>query len=111
MTLVLVIQASIIIAGIAFLIVTRHTISRDTWLSFLMRDALWLLLTLDQISERSGDNIIKDDLSVMLQFMIVALLFYSTVSRYHYQRGENDYRKNFKRRENDLEEYWKRKGT
>lgn len=111
MTIVLILQSCILVAGISFLFVTRHSISRDTWLSFLLRDGLWLMLTLDQLAERSGDNVIKDDLAVVLQFLIVSLLFYSTISRYHYERGEKSYRENFGQRENDLEEYWKKKST
>jgi len=79
----LVLQAILLVVSIGFLFWARGVISRGVWWSFLIRDLLWLAVTLLQFEAlRSAPEVI----GILFEFAIICLLTYAIVARWKLQR-------------------------
>ena len=83
----LVLQGILLIVSIWFLVWARRTISRGVWWSFLIRDLLWLGVTLLQVE---AFNSVHESVTMLLEsiveFAIICLLTYAIGMRYRLQR-------------------------
>jgi len=79
----LVLQAILLVVSIAFLFYARGIISRGVWWSFLIRDFLWLVVTLLQFEALRA---IPEAVGILTEFMIICLLTYAVMARWKLQR-------------------------
>ena len=84
----LVLQAILLFVSIGFLFWARGIISRGVWWSFLIRDLLWLGVTLLQVE---AFNSVYESVTMLLEsiveFAIICLLTYAIVMRFRLQRA------------------------
>ena len=79
----LVLQAILLVVSIGFLFWARGVISRGVWWSFLVRDVLWLAVTIVQFEALRA---IPEAVGILLEFAIVCLLTYAIIARWKLQR-------------------------
>lgn len=90
------VQFGLLLASLLFLAHERKVISPlGTYLSFVIRNVLWLILTALQIDLLSQDNLIGSldpymarfiVVTIVIQFCIILLLLYSEYARDHLHR-------------------------
>jgi hypothetical protein len=83
LVILLIVQACLLLFSLGFLLAVRAIIQPfGVWLSFVVRDVLWLLLTVDQFVHLNQMDFLSFEITIVLQFAIVCLLLYATIGRY-----------------------------
>lgn len=103
--ILLIVPVAMLIVSLAFLWRARHVITpAGALLSFVARDFLWIIcLIIEYAILRGPLPLGMLEVVLFVQFIMVSLLLYSMVNRYHLQWREAIYRKDIETREEKLE--------
>jgi len=94
------------VASIIFLWVERRVITNGVWFSFIVRDLLWIAVAVRRIAIIDQSDVPI----VILEFMIVCFLAYSTLKTFYEKRSRIAIGRANQQQEARLEEaYWRPK--
>lgn len=92
------------VASLVFLWIERKIITNGIWFSFIMRDLLWIAIAVRRILILDQ----SDAVIVILEFVVVCFLAYSTLKTFYDKRNRIVIGRINQRRESELEEAYYR---
>lgn len=87
------------IGGLIFLSIEWRYLSRKALISFVARDILWMLVAIRRLLILDQSDVII----ILLEFVIMCFLFFSTLEAYYESRNRNVLKLPYRQREAELE--------